>query len=230
MMLAVAVIALVSAVLTVYSPSVWPPGLHPREVQVAAASITLQLMNNAAAANSTYEYEELVNRSLLAGNVLLSPAVMDRVAHRLGISPEAIKEYPPVTANVPAALIVPGPTGSPTDLLDLPDSYRIEVQVNPIVPIVRLYTQGPSGGRAIAFANLAARSLSAYLAHSQAAAGIPPGKRIAIRQLGSATGGSAPTSGPSEMVVLVFAFVFIVALALIAVQPLLRKIATYSSS
>lgn len=223
----VAAILLAGSVLTVYRPSLWPVGLHPRSLEVAAASTTLLVGGPKGEAVTNYTYEARVNQSLLAGNVLLSPAVVDRVARSLGISPGAIAGYPPVTANVPAALIVPGSSGGPADILTRPGNYRIEVQVDPTVPVIRLFTQAPSASAAATLANATAQGLVSYLRSTQAAADVPAPQRVQVRQLGAATGGTAATSGPAQLVLLLFGASLLVALAV--AQPVLRKIATYSS-
>jgi hypothetical protein len=249
---AVIVVSLAAAAIAagsvIYTPSLLPPGLHRHGVQIAAASTELLVASPEHPPANAYAYEAGVNRALLVGNIVISPAVVDGVAAKLGLSPDAIRGAPPVTANVPAALIQPGGGGGPLDILAWPDHYKVEVQADPTVPILHLYTQAPTAARAVELANALAQGVTGYLQQSQQRDGIPVDQRVDLEQLGTAQGGDVKTGAELQMVLLVFGSVFVLLLWLAAAaarvrrswaaaqggevhegRATLRKIATYSS-
>jgi hypothetical protein len=197
-------LAVLATVLTVYRPTVHPLGLQPRSLQIAAASTELQIGRPTKLPDNSIAYEQSVNAGLLAANVMISPAVTDAVAHRLGIDPRSIATTPPTTDNVPAALIQPGPSGGPEDIFALPGHYKLEIQEDPTAPILFVYTQAPTGAGAIRLANAASSGLIAYLKTIQTRNGVAPGRQLSVEQLGTAEGGVARTGGMPQIVLLVF--------------------------
>jgi hypothetical protein len=241
------VAATAAALLALYRPSLQPLGLHSRSLEISAASTELLVGSERSLPTNSNGYAAADNRAVLAGNVLVSPAVTGYVATRLGIEPQSVEVSAPVTANIPAALIEPGGGGGPTDILKLPDRYELEVQADPTVPVLFVYALGPSGARAVELANVAARGLVRYLAQTQRSAGIPAAEQLTVEQIGTAQGGTAHTDGLPQIALLVFAVVLAASLLLLSAiagragwparirQPggaatdSLRKMATYSS-
>jgi hypothetical protein len=197
-------LAVLAAVLVVYRPTLHPLGMEPRDLQIAAASTVLQIGRPSQLPNNSIAYGQSVNAGLLAANVMISPAVTNAVARRLGIDPRAIATAPPTTDNVPAALIQPGSSGGPEDIFALPGHYRLEIQEDPTAPMLFVYTQAPSGADAIRLANSASSGLIAYLKTIQTRNGVPIDRQLSVKQLGTAEGGVAHTGGLAQIVLLVF--------------------------
>jgi hypothetical protein len=197
-------LALLAAVLVVYRPTLHPLGIQPRNLQIAAASTELQIGSLSQLPNNSIAYEQSVNAGLLAANVMISPAVTNVVAHRLGIDPSSIDTTPPTTDNVPAALIQPGPSGGPEDIFALPGHYKLEIQEDPTAPILFVYTQAPTGADAIKLADTASSAVIAYLKMIQTRNGVPLDHQLSVEQLGRAEGGVAHTGGLPQIVLLVF--------------------------
>jgi hypothetical protein len=208
--------ATLAAALALYRPSVSPLGLHLRSLRIAAASTTLLVGSPRSLPVSSDAYSAAENSAVLAGNLLVSPAVTDYIGARLGVDPRSIETSAPVTANNPAALIQPGSSGGPLDIVKLPDRYELEVQADPTVPVLVIYAQGPSGARAVALANAAAQGVIRYQRHGQEAAGVPATQRITIEQIGTAQGGTAQTDGLPQIALLVFAAAFVASLSLLS--------------
>jgi hypothetical protein len=206
--------ATLASALALYRPTVSPLGLHLRSLQIAAASTTLLVGSARSLPLSSDGYSAAENSAVLAGNVLVSPAVTDYIGARLGIDPKSIQTSAPVTDNNPAALIQPGSSGGPLDVVKPPDRYRLEVQVDPTVPVLLIYSQGPSGARAAALANAAAQGLIRYLRQTQRDAGVPATQRINVEQIGTAQGRTVQTDGLPQIALLVFVAAFAASLSL----------------
>jgi hypothetical protein len=238
-------LALLAALLSVYSPTFSPPGLQQRHLQIAAASTEILIGRPSELPNNSLGYEASVNAGLLAANVLISPAVTDMIGRRLGIDPRAIQGTPPATDNLPAALIQPGPSGGPEDVFALPDHYKLELDEDPTAPVLFVYAQAPTGSAAVRLANVSAAALITYLRQVQTLHAVPSDKQLHVEQLGRAVGGTAHTGGLPQIMLLVFGATLLLATPLfVRVERLLRrrgrrrpraqhaalaKIATYSS-
>lgn len=206
-------IAIVACIWTLYRPTLLPPGLHQRALSIGAASTVLLVAPpNLVVGGNSYQYESLVNRATLLGNVMVSPPVLDSAARAIGVRSSRIQATAPMTANVPRALIDPGSGGSATDIIASPDQYKLEIQADPSVPILHVYTQAPTKTQAVRFATASVQAATSYLQQLQSNEKIPAAQQVSVEQLGSARGGIANPGGPTQMAILVFVGVFCVSL------------------
>jgi hypothetical protein len=153
----------------------------------------------------------------------VSGDILASVGHVLGIPASRIQATAPMTANVPRTLIEPGSGGKATDLLASPDKYKLEVQADPSVPVLHVYTQAPTAAAAIRFARAAVDAVRTYMQASQSASDVAPGQRIRVQQLGPVQGGVANPGAPIEIVILVFAGVFGVTLWVATIAEQIRR-------
>jgi len=216
-------VAVLACVLTLSRPSLSPPGLHARGLQVAAASTEVLVATPNLAVGGPGDYLALVNRGILVGNVMVSGPVLAAVAHALGIPERSIQATAPLTANVPRTLIEPGSGGNATDLIASPDQYKLEIQADPSVPILHVYAQAPTAGAAERMAKAAVDGVAGYLTQTQTAGKIPENQRVRIQQLGPVTGGVANSGAPMEIALLVFLAVLGICLWLSAVVDQIRR-------
>jgi hypothetical protein len=177
---------------------------------------------NLVVGGNSYLYESLVNRATLFGNVMVSPPVLANLARAIGVRPNRIQATAPMTANVPRALIDPGSGGSATDIIASPDRYKLQVQADPSVPILHVYTQAPSKQAAVRFATAAVQAATSYLQQLQSLGKIRPGQQVTVEQLGSAQGGIANPGAPIQIALLVFVGVFCVSLWFSAIAAKIR--------
>lgn len=204
--------ALLATIFTLYRPSVLPPGLHSRSLQIGAASTeVLVAQPNLVVGGSTYDYDSLVSRAILVGNVMASPPVLAYIGHEVGVPGTSIEASAPITANVPRALIDPGSGGSATDIVASPDHYKLEIQANPSVPLLHIYAQAPSPKSAEELATAAVHGVMKYITQVEIADNVPRKEFVHIQQLGTAHGGVANPGGRLQIAFLVFAGVFAVA-------------------
>lgn len=203
------VTALLAAIFSLYRPTLLPPGLHSRSLQIGAASTEILVAQpNLVVGGSSYDYDSLVNRAILVGNVMASPPVLAYVGRAVGVAGTRIQASAPITANVPRALIDPGSGGAATDIIASPDHYKLEVQADPSVPILHIYAQAPSAAAAVELATAAVQGVMKYISQIETVDDVPRNQFVQIEQLGSPHGGVANPGGAIEIAVLVFAGVF----------------------
>jgi hypothetical protein len=210
--LAAFVIAAAAAVLSVYQVSLFPPGGHSRHWEIGTASTTLlidtpqsDILNLHA---STDEFGSLQARAALIGNLMATDPVKAQIARLVGIPPSRIQVTSPVTANVPQTLTEPGSGASASDLLASADHYKLQLQVDPTVPVLHIYAQAPSGGAAVDLANDSVKGLKQYLASLTDREGLNPAAHVDLTQLGSAYGGVINSGVSKEIALLVFCTAF----------------------
>lgn len=198
--------AVLAAILTLYRVSLLPPGLHSRGLAIGTASTQLLVAqpNLAVGITSSDNYGALVNRSILVGNILITPPVLSYAGHALGINPSRIQATAPMIANVARSLTEPGSGAAATDILNSPDQYRLEVQADPSVPILHVYAQAPTGRQAITLAQAAVNGLTSYLQRLAIRGHLTPTQRVQVQQLGGVRGGVANPGAGMEMAVLAF--------------------------
>lgn len=208
-------VAAAAAVLSLYRVTLAPPGLHARDLEIAAASTTMLVDGPRSAvtdlAATTDTFASLQARTALLGNLMTTDPVKAYIGRRAGIAPSLIAADAPITANVPRTQIEPGSGAAATDLLTAPDHYKLQLQVDPVAPILRIYTQAPSPGAAIALAGAAVSGLRDYLQRLDRARHLSPADDVRITQLGDPHGGVVNGGARYEIALLTFVTVFAVA-------------------
>ena len=140
-------------------------------------------------------------------NFMTSPAMLDLIAGKVGLSGAQLEATGPV-ASLPRAVVEPTATQRNVQLTGETAPYRLDYSNNPNLPIVGVDTQAPTTKMAIALANAAVAGLSDYVANIQARDNVPPNQRIVIRQLGSATGQVVNAGVGKKLAVMVFVAIF----------------------
>jgi hypothetical protein len=222
-----ALLALLVAVWSVEKISFLPPKLSARSLEMATAtthvvvdtptSTVLDLRQN------TYDLEALTQRAILVGNVIANGPVRASIARQAGVPVAAVQITPPLTRQVPSAVVGSGPSKRATDLFKSTNQYRISIQANPTVPLLDIYAQAPSAGSAQKLANAAVDGLRAYLKQLAAAQQIPPKDQIRVLQLGRARGTTINASIDWQTAIVAFLLTFALAAAtLILVSRVVR--------
>jgi hypothetical protein len=150
-----------------------------------------------------------------------TPAVLDYIGRQLGIAPSAIQASTPLTANVPRVVSDPGSGAAAYNLVGSTDSYKLEVQPDPSVPLLYVYTQAPTVGAA---ARLASASVQGLIEYLSAAAHLAPSAAAAgIEQLGPVQSAVANSGGRTEIGALVFFGVFGIAFWMMLIGARIRR-------
>lgn len=186
----------------------------PRSIGMSTASTQILVDNPNTIVldlnQGSYQLQQMSQSATLLGNIIVSPTVLQDVAKRVGIPMGLIQTSAPATTQFPQAITSPSARKT-TDLLSSNDQYRINVQANPTVPILDIYTEAHSPTVAKGLANAAVVGLRDYLATFGAK--VPEGQRVRIEQLGPAQGGAVTGGLRVEVMALVFGFAFVIAAA-----------------
>jgi hypothetical protein len=200
-------IAALAAVFSAYRVSLAPPALHSRAIGMAAASTQVLVDNPYTIVldlnQGSYQLQQMAQSATLLGNVIGSLSVRADIAKIVGVPVQAIDTTEPATPEFPQAIALPN-NRKTTDLLASNNQYRINIQANPTVPILNIYTEAHSPAMAKALANAAVTGLRDYLA--TVAPSTPAKKQIQLDQLGQAQGGAVTGGLRVEVLLLVFLF------------------------
>lgn len=214
-------VAVVAAVISVYHVGLFPPKLQPRALEIGAASTTVLVDTPRSAVTSLAAnadaFGSLQNRAALLGNLMTTDPVKARIARLAAIAPAQIDANAPVTANVPQTLIEPGSGAAAADILASADHYKLQIQADPTVPILHIYTQAPSAAAAIRLADASVAGLSEYLTSISPQPTSSQNGQVRVEQLGVAHGGVVNGGAAMQIGLLTFVTAFAVAFcALIA--------------
>jgi hypothetical protein len=207
LVVAVAVGMLV-ATLVLYKVTLLPPSLHARALNVAAASTTVMVDTKHAASTDlgirTDAMEALSVQTNLVGEVMVTDPVLDEIGRIAGINPLDIQATAPVTSDVPRTEIEPDSGANATALIQAPDLYKLQVQVDPTMPIMHVYTQAPTAAEAIRLANASVTGLRTYLSKLSTSETVSLNDDIQLIQLGAVRGGVVNHSAAKELALLAF--------------------------
>lgn len=186
------VLATLTAISVSYKISLLPPGLEPRALQMAAASTEVLVDTPRSTLTdlrqTLFEIESMTNRAVLLGNVMASQPVLAYIARRAGVPPDAIRAQTPRTPNSPRPLATPANERKASDLLRSTNEYRLSIEADPSVPVLKVYAQAPSARAAEELANASIDGLRDYLAQEARSQGLAPDKQVRLQQLGRADG------------------------------------------
>lgn len=185
-------LALLAGVWSVERISLAPPSLTPRSLDMATA-VTHVLVDTPTSAmidlrQDTYSEDGLKNRAVLLGNVIASSSVQAKIAARAHVPEELLRIQAPLTSQQAAAPEDSENQRRTSDIFKSNNQYRVDIKVNPTVPMIDIYAQTPSAKSAAALANASVDELKAYLAELAASQRTPPKDQIRPVQLGPASG------------------------------------------
>ena len=217
-------VAIVATILALYRPTLWPPGMHSRGLEIGTATTQLLVASpNLAVGGGSYQYTSAVNQGTLLGNVMVGYPVLSQAARAIGVPEREIQATAPMTANVPRVLVQPGSGASATAILKSPDQYKLEIQADPSVPVLHIYTQAPTAAIAIRLAQASINALLRYVHRIEVRDGIPTGQQISIEQMGPVQGGVANPGAAAQIALLVFLGVFGITLWLLTLAARVRQ-------
>jgi hypothetical protein len=211
----VAVSALVAAFAAVWSVaniSLLPPRLEPRAIDVATAYTQMVVDTPDSAVldlrQGTNDLQPLKNRAVLIGTLMATTPVRASIARRAGIPTDRLEVVAPRTPEQPRPVNQAGQKPGPGDLLKSTDQYRLDVQVNPTVPLVNIFAQAPTAKASQELANASVTGLGDYLRDLATSERTPADMRVKLRQLGVAKGSVINKGVQLQVVFVVFLLVF----------------------
>jgi len=220
-------IALFSALSMSYQISLFPPGLKTRSLMIAAASTEVLVDTPTSLVldlrQDTHDVQALTDRAVLIGNVLASAPVLSFIERRAGLPQGVIKAETPRTPNSPRAFETTDNKKKTSDLLRSTDQYRLDIEANPTVPVLKLYAQAPSAKAAGQLANAAVVGLRDYLQQLAVGQGINPRSRVNVAQLGTARGKVINDGVSLQLTFVAFLFFFFASAAAAIFVARVRK-------
>lgn len=204
-----ALVAAIAAMLSTYTVSLFPPGLHDRTNVFATASTQLLVDTpDSAFADLENEMTPLETRASVFARFLATPAALELIAREAKLPLDSIEAQGPYDINLPVINQEPTAGKRSTQIIGEGALYRLRFENNPVLPIVAIFAQAPTKDGAIALANAVPRALRTYVQRIQAQQHTPPGRRVVIRKLGDATGGVVNAGADVQIAALVFLVVF----------------------
>lgn len=211
------VIALIAAVWSLASISLFPPKLTARSLEMATASTSVVVDTPRSTLldlrQDTYELEGLTKRAVLLGNVIANGQVRQSIARQAGIPVEVLRVDAPLTARQPRPRADAENEKTAGDILKSNEQYRLNIQANPTAPVLDIYAQTPTAESAEALANAAVKSLQSYLAQLARSESTPETQQIQLLQLGPARGAVINEGVGWQVAFLVFLLTFVLACA-----------------
>ncbi|HEX4308138.1 MAG TPA: hypothetical protein VHZ54_19030 [Solirubrobacterales bacterium] len=204
------VVALIAAILSVYTVSIFPPSLTSRtNVFATASSQILVDTPDSSFADLSYELEPLETRAAVFARFLANPAAMELVSQQSGIPAYDIEAQGPYEQNLPLNQQQPTAEQRSTQIIGEGALYRLRLENNPDLPIISVFAQAPTEKQAKALAAAAPAALRVYVKRLQEQQHTPKRDRVEIRPLGHATGGVVNAGANREIALLVFFVVFV---------------------
>jgi hypothetical protein len=181
------VVAALAAVLSVYRLD--GLGLKPRSLQYASATTQVLIDSKTSVlGNVSQSFEPLANRAVVYANFMTSPAVLDLIGQQVGLSGEQIYAAGPVSAAEPRVEQEPTALRRNVEITGETRPYRLNFESQGTLPTITINAQAPTTKQAIALANAAASGMQRYISDVEGSNSVPQGSRVAIRQLGPASG------------------------------------------
>jgi hypothetical protein len=204
--------ATLAAISACYRISLAPPGLQSRNLTMASASTRVLVDTPKSTVlnlqESVGDFTSMSNRAVLLGNVMASVPVRTFIAQRAHLPANEIKAATPLTPSFPRPIDEGDNKKATTDIFEGPDQYRINIQANPTVPVLDIYSEAPTAQAAVNLANGAVDGLRDYLNEVAKVQGVGRADQVRLTQLGRARGGVINGGVNIQVGILVFLFVF----------------------
>jgi hypothetical protein len=207
-------LAALAALLSAYSPSLSPLGLHPRGLTMGAAKAKVLLYTSAiGSAPTTISSETKADTYLAAQSAvqydlyLQSNEATSTIARDLGLRDQRVVASGPFTLLLGLGNL---PHPQPPDPRSLNHSYRLLLDVDGATPVLTIYGQAPSAHAAIELVDTARNVLTRHVLNQETAQRQADGEAAIVRPLGPTTGGLVDPGVQWQLM----AFVFDLVLAL----------------
>jgi hypothetical protein len=215
-------VAAVAAIFSVYRLD--GTKLKARSLQYSSASTQLLVDTpSSVLGNSSKPFESLSQRAVVYANFMASPAVLQLIGQKVGLSGEQLYAAGPVNAAQPRVVQEPTALRRNIELTGESNPYRLSFESQVNLPTITINSQAPTTPQAVALANAAVVGLQRYIAGLQNAASTPSQSRVVIRQLGHANGGVVDGGISKALAAIVFLGVFLLWCVLVLVGVRFRE-------
>lgn len=200
------VVALLAALAMAFEISLLPPGLKSKKLTVNTASTAILVDGRrSVVADITADLTGLAARASVYSRYMTNLPVRRAIARRAGLPVERIVTEAPLARNQPAAAREPVAIQRSQAILGEQKDYFLRFDTDPGLPTISILSQAPTVAEAVRLANAGAQGFRDYLRRVEGSRRVPLARRIAIRQLGSAEGGTVGRSVKKVTVLAAFA-------------------------
>ncbi len=214
-------VAAVAAVLSVYRLDGFT--LKARSLQHSGASTQILVdTKSSVLANVSPSFEPLNSRAIVYANFMTSPVVLELISRQVGLRGDQIYAAGPVDTLQPRTVQEPTELSRNIQVTGESAPYRLNFNSVTNLPTIGVYAQAPTTSVAIALANASVVGLQKYVTGIEKAENTPAASRIAIRQLGTATGGVVNSGISKSLAALVFAAMLLLWCVLVLVGARFR--------
>jgi hypothetical protein len=179
-------------------------------VSGASALVTVDFPRASVVQNGANQeqMQSLTARTLLLGELMSTPPVADRIAQHDGLAPASLSVTTSYIQNIPEQMFGPDLEVRGIQIIKLRAPYQIDIQPDPNVPRLQIYTRAPSPVAAVALADAAVPALQDYLGALAITAKRDPASQVRVSQVGPALGAVLNSHAKYEIGALTFAIVF----------------------
>ncbi len=209
-----AAVAALAALLAGYSPSLAPPGLHPRSLGIGAAKAKVLVYTSSIDSAPVSVGPGTSSANYLAAQLALqydlylqSDSATGAIAQAIGLHDQSVAASGPFTLLL--GLGSPA-RPQPADPQRVNHAYRLLLDVDGATPVLTIYGQAPTAHRASALVDAARALLIAHVARQENPTALRSGEAAIVRPLGPTTGGLVDPGAQWQLM----AFVFLLVLAL----------------
>ncbi len=167
------------------------------------------------------DLRSLQNRAELYGRLMTTTPVLEAIGKRAGLPPEEISGVADLTAPAPIQFTEAGSEEHANQIRASRAPYRLEMQADPVEPILSIYAEAPSLEQALRLANSSVLGLQDYLRELALEQAVPVQELPQLRQLGSARGGV--TNGGSRVEIGALTFITAFSLSFAGLFLLVRR-------
>jgi len=188
-------VAIIVVLFVGWHVSLSPPGLRSKDLTLHSAdTVVLVDSPTSVVADVGAPLRQLSVLANVYARYMTNFPVRQAIARRAGIPVDKIATQAPLASNQPAELRQPAANQRGEGLLDERKGYRLEFRTDGGLPTVTIFAGAPSTKEAVKLANAAALGFKDYIRRVEAARKTPPERRVTIRQLGPAEGGTVGRS------------------------------------
>lgn len=198
-------VALIAALLSVYTVAIFPPALHSRTNVFATASTQILVDTpDSAFADLEYDLDPLDARANVFARFLATPAAVELIAREAKLPAGVIEAKGPFELNVPEVQRAPTAERRSSQIVGEGALYRLRFESNPSLPIVSVFAQAPTEREAEVLADAVPAALDSYINGIQTDQDIPESRQVEVRRLGEATGAVVNKGANLQIATLVF--------------------------
>ena len=205
-------IAVACAVWSVSSISLAPPGIAPRQLDIAAAaaraSVDLPAPLAADGLATEYDYETIQRRTVLVATLATAEPALEVIARRAGVDRDDLAATTPVTSGVQTVFNEPDSERRADQIASADKPYRLELRAGQTLPTIDIYSQAPTVAGAERLADAVIPGMREYLAALADKQGADPKDQVQLVQLGPARGAIANSGTKLQIAGLAFLVAF----------------------